>query len=37
MEEAQSHQFITVNNVRLHYVTQGQGPLMLMLHGFPEF
>lgn len=31
------HQFIESNGVKLHYVTQGEGPLMLMLHGFPEF
>ena len=31
------HQFIDTNGVRLHYVTQGSGPLMLFLHGFPEF
>jgi pimeloyl-ACP methyl ester carboxylesterase len=31
------HQFIVSNGIRLHYVTQGEGPLMLMLHGFPEF
>lgn len=31
------HQFIHTNGVRLHYVTQGRGPLMLFLHGFPEF
>lgn len=29
--------FITTNQVTLHYVTQGKGSLMLMLHGFPEF
>ena len=28
---------ITANGVKLHYVTQGEGSLMLMLHGFPEF
>lgn len=31
------HEDITTNGIRLHYVTQGEGPLMLMLHGFPEF
>jgi len=25
------------NGVKLHYITQGEGKLMLMLHGFPEF
>ncbi len=30
-------EYIVTNGVRLHYVTQGEGPLMLMLHGFPEF
>lgn len=29
--------FITANGIRLHYVGQGQGKLMLFLHGFPEF
>ncbi|MEH2338336.1 alpha/beta fold hydrolase [Nostoc sp.] len=31
------HEYINTNGVKLHYVTQGEGPLMLMLHGFPEF
>jgi pimeloyl-ACP methyl ester carboxylesterase len=31
------HESMISNGVKLHYVTQGEGPLMLMLHGFPEF
>jgi len=31
------HNFARVNSVRLHYVTAGAGPLILFLHGFPEF
>ena len=31
------HGFIKTNGVNLHYVSQGKGKLMLMLHGFPEF
>jgi pimeloyl-ACP methyl ester carboxylesterase len=31
------HESIATNNIKLHCVTQGSGPLMLMLHGFPEF
>ena len=26
-----------VNGVRLHYVEAGTGPVVLLLHGFPEF
>src|SRR5580704_921692 len=29
--------YVKVNGVRLHYVTAGKGPLILFLHGFPEF
>jgi epoxide hydrolase 4 len=29
--------FADVDGVRLHYVEQGTGPLLLMLHGFPDF
>lgn len=36
-ETSWTHQYITTNKIKLHYVTQGNGPLMLMLHGFPEF
>ncbi|GAA3830673.1 alpha/beta fold hydrolase [Streptomyces chiangmaiensis] len=30
------HTFVTVNGVRLHVAEQGEGPLVLLLHGFPE-
>lgn len=30
------HRFVTVNGVRLHVAEQGQGPLVVLLHGFPE-
>jgi epoxide hydrolase 4 len=29
--------YAEVNGMRLHYVEQGTGPLILFLHGFPEF
>ncbi len=31
------HHEAIVNGVRLHYVEAGAGPLVLLLHGFPEF
>lgn len=36
-QETWKHEYILSNGLKLHYVTQGEGPLMLMLHGFPEF
>jgi len=35
--EPWTHHEAYVNGVRLHYVEQGQGPLVVLLHGFPEF
>ena len=32
-----AHDYIVSNGVRLHYVTQGEGDLVLLLHGFPEY
>jgi epoxide hydrolase 4 len=32
-----AHREAVVNGVRLHYVEAGVGPLVLLLHGFPEF
>ncbi len=31
------HRFAHVNGIKLHYVTAGSGPLVILLHGFPEF
>jgi pimeloyl-ACP methyl ester carboxylesterase len=31
------HKYATVNGIRLHYVEAGKGPLIVFLHGFPEF
>ncbi|WP_116209944.1 alpha/beta fold hydrolase [Streptomyces olivoreticuli] len=36
MASAVEHRFVEVNGVRLHIAEQGQGPLVLLLHGFPE-
>ena len=34
--DAWIHNNAVTNGVRLHYVEQGEGPLILLLHGFPE-
>ena len=31
------HDYAYVNSIRLHYVTSGNGKLILFVHGFPEF
>ena len=31
------HHYVDFDDVRLHYVDAGDGPLMLFVHGFPEF
>jgi pimeloyl-ACP methyl ester carboxylesterase len=31
------HEYAQANGVRLHYVSAGKGPLIIFLHGFPEF
>ncbi|WP_420468541.1 alpha/beta hydrolase [Panacagrimonas sp.] len=33
---ARIHHLLDVSGVRIHAVEQGQGPLVLLLHGFPE-
>src|SRR5438874_3104380 len=34
---AMQHAYATVNGMKLHYVTEGKGQVILFLHGFPEF
>lgn len=31
------HEFVISNGIRIHYVTAGEGPLLILLHGFPQF
>jgi pimeloyl-ACP methyl ester carboxylesterase len=31
------HRYADLGDVRLHYVERGEGPLVVLLHGFPEF
>jgi pimeloyl-ACP methyl ester carboxylesterase len=31
-----AHKFAQTNGIRMHYVEQGSGPLVLLCHGFPE-
>lgn len=37
MNEHWRHEYVETNGIRMHYVTQGEGPLVVLLHGFPEF
>jgi len=30
------HEYADVNGIRMHYVEKGEGPLVVLLHGFPE-
>lgn len=31
------HDSIKANGIKIHYVSAGEGPLVVLLHGFPEF
>ena len=33
--DAFDHRFAEVNGIRMHYIDEGQGPLVILLHGFP--
>ena len=37
MTEQWDHQMASVNGINIHYVTQGQGAPVILLHGWPEF
>lgn len=37
MQPVWRHQEALLNGVRLHFVEAGEGPLVVLLHGFPEF
>ena len=32
-----AHRYIDNNGTRIHYVSVGQGPLVVMIHGFPDY
>lgn len=32
-----AHRYVKVNGINMHYVEQGSGELVVLLHGFPEF
>ena len=36
-EDLGAHGFVDSGGVKLHYVTAGQGPLVVMIHGFPDY
>jgi len=35
--ELGTHGFVDSDGVKLHYVTSGEGPLVVMVHGFPDY
>lgn len=35
-DEPWTHRFVETNGIRMHVVEQGEGPPVLLLHGFPE-
>lgn len=32
-----THRYATINGIATHYVEQGEGPLLVLCHGFPHF
>jgi epoxide hydrolase 4 len=37
MSDSFRHEFVSANGIRFHVVTAGEGPLVVLLHGFPQF
>lgn len=37
LEERITHGYADNNGVRIHYVSLGEEPLIVMVHGFPDF
>lgn len=37
LDELIVHGYAKNGDVRIHYVTAGEGPLVVMLHGFPDY
>ncbi len=37
LESRVQHGYADSNGVKIHYATVGQGPLVLMIHGFPDY
>jgi pimeloyl-ACP methyl ester carboxylesterase len=37
LEGPWTHRYVSANGIRFHVVEAGSGPLVLLLHGFPEF
>jgi len=35
--DSATHGYADSDGVRIHYATVGEGPLMVMIHGFPDF
>jgi len=36
MQDVMQHQYADLGDVRLHYVTAGQGPAVVLIHGWPQ-
>lgn len=37
MSASITQEFVQTNGIKMHYVTAGKGPLVILLHGFPQF